>query len=259
MPETRLSQGMIHYDIYGEGQALIGLHDGAGSSRAWKKQVEAFATSYSFVIYDRLGFGRSEHRPSYEEGYFENRVSELGELVRDLGLDSVHLCGMCEGGAIALAFASSFPEKVKTLILQSVGYHGTDQTIARCDEYFQPWSKLDGSLQNWLIYHHGEDYAMLKWEAIRQARHYVWSRSYDLRPRFSYIQAPALIIGGDRDPFFDLEDPIAAYRGIKNSELCIIPGVGHFPNDESPDMFNEVVFNFLKKHSTSPWPGESLS
>lgn len=249
MPEISLSGGTIHYERFGEGQPLIGLHDGASSSRAWKKQIEVFAAYYSFIVYDRLGCGRSEHRLPYEEGQFEHRANELGELVRDLGLDSVHLCGLCEGGAIALAFASSWPEKVKTLILQGVGYYGTDQTIAQCEEYFQPWSEIDESLRNRLIYHHGEDYAMLKWEAIREAKHYVWSRSYDLRPRFSSIEAPTLIMGGDSDPFFGLEHPIAAHRGIKNSELCIIPGAGHSPNEEAPDIFNEVVLHFLKRHT----------
>ena len=249
MAEIRLVQGKIHCESYGEGEPLIGLHDGAGSSKAWKKQIQVFSSCHRFIIYDRLGFGQSQHYLSYEEGYLESRSSELGELIADLGLDSVHLCGMCEGGAVALGFASLFPQKVKTLILQAVGYYGNDKTVARCDDYFQPWSEIDGSLRRWLISHHGEDYAMLKWEAIRKARHYVWSRSYDYRPKFFNIEAPTLIIGGDRDPFFDLEHPIAAYRGIENSELCIVPGAGHFPNEEAPNTFNEVVLNFLKRNT----------
>jgi hypothetical protein len=56
-------------------------------------------------------------------------------------------------------------------------------------------------------------------------------------------------MGGDCDPFFGLEHPIAAHRGIKNSELCIIPGAGHSPNEEAPDIFNEVVLHFLKRHT----------
>jgi len=249
MPELSLNRGMIHYDIFGAGEPLIGLHDGASSSRAWEKQIQAFAKYYTFINYDRFGYGRSERSLLYEERYFESRAIELEELMRGLRLDSVHLCGLCEGGAIALAFASSFPDKVKTLILQAVGYYGTEETIVQCEKYFQPWSELNGLLRNRLIYHHGEDYAMLKWEAIREAKHYVWSRSYDLRSKFSRVEAPTLIIGGDRDPFFGLEHPIAAYKGIRNSELCIIPGAGHSPNEEVPDIFNEVVLDFLKRHT----------
>ncbi|MBW2018412.1 MAG: alpha/beta hydrolase [Deltaproteobacteria bacterium] len=252
MPELDLSQGTIYYEIHGEGEPLVGLHYGAGSTKAWKNQISAFAEHFTFVIYDRLGHGQSEHHLPYEERYFENRAMELGELITHLGLDSVHLCGMCEGGAVAFVFASSWPEKVKTLILQGVGYYGTDQTIAQCEQYFQPWPDLDISIRHRLIHYHGEDYAMLKWESLRAAKYYVWSRSYDLRPRFFKIAAPTMIIGGDRDPFFGLEQPIAAYRGIKNAELCIMPGTGHFANEEAPAMFNQIVLDFLKKHICAP-------
>ena len=248
MSEVRLSRGTIYYEIYGEGELLIGLHHGMGSCGTWAEQTPVFAKHFAFLVYDRLGHGRSERHLPYEKGYFENRASELGELITELGFDAVHLCGMCEGGAVALVFASSWPERVKTLILQGVGYYGNDQTIAKCEEYFQPWTKLNESLRHRLMRDHGEDYAMLKWEALREAKPYVWSPSYDLRPTFSSIEAPTLIIGGDRDPFFGLEHPIAAYRGIKNSELCVLPRAGHFLNEETPAVFNKIALDFLGRH-----------
>jgi len=249
MPELNLSQGIIYYEIHGKGEPLLGLHYGAGSTEAWKDQVPDLAKHFTLIIYDRLGHGRSEHHLPYEKKYFENRARELEKLLTNLGLDSIHLCGMCEGGAVALVFASLWPDKVKTLVLQGVGYYGTDQTIAQCEQYFRPWSELDMALRYRLINYHGEDYAVLKWEALREAKQYVWSRSYDLRPVFSSIETPTLIVGGDRDFFFGLEHPITAYRGIKDSELCILPGAGHFPGEEAPSMFNEIVIGFLKRHT----------
>lgn len=257
MSEIKLSGGRLHYERYGAGQPIVGLHDGASSSRAWKDQIQAFSRHYDFITFDRLGHGRSEHSLSYEEAYMESRAIELKELIGELRLGSVHLCGLCEGGAIALMFASLYPDRVKTLILQAVGYYGTEETVAQCDKYFQPWSELNESIRNRLLRHHGDDYAMLKWEAIRGARHYVWSQSYDLRSRFSSVEAASLVIGGDRDPFFGLEHAIAAHKGIKHSELCIIPGAGHSPNEEAPELFNEVVLDFLKRHAGTPISGRS--
>ena len=245
MPEISLSRGKIYYETCGKGDPLIGLHHGMSSCRAWKNQIGTFARHFTFIIYDRLGHGRSEHHAGFEHEYYENRVDELGELITHLGLDSVHLCGMCEGGAIAVLFAYSWPKKVKTLVCQGVGYYTTDETIARCEEYFQPWSELDVSLRHQLIGHHGKDYARLKWEALRKAKLYVWNRSYDLRPKFAGIETPTLIMAGDRDQFFDVEQSIAAYRGIKNSQLCILPRAGHFPNEQAPTMFNRIVLEFL--------------
>lgn len=249
MPEIRLSRGKIYYETHGKGEPLVGLHHGMSSIRAWKNQIEAFGRHFTFITYDRLGDGRSERHLTHEEGYFENRASELGELITHLGLDSVHLCGMCEGGAIALVFAASWPKKVNTLICQGVGYYTTDETIARCEEHFRPWSELDVALRHQLIRHHGQDYAMLKWEALREAKPYVWDPSYDLRPRFSRVEASTLIIAGDKDQFFDMEQAVAANDGIKNSRLRIMPETGHFPNERAPAVFNKVALDFLKRQA----------
>lgn len=254
MPEISLSRGKIYYETHGKGEPLVGLHHGMSSSRAWKNQIGEFARHFTFIIYDRLGHGRSQPHLPHEEGYFENRASELGELITHLGLDSVHLCGMCEGGAIALVFASSWPKKVRTLICQGVGYYTTDETIARCEEHFQPWSELDVALRHQLIRHHGTDYAMLQWEALREAKPYVWNPSYDLRPRFSPVEAPTLIMAGDKDQFFDVQQAIAAHRGIKNSQLCIMPETGHFPNEKVPAVFNKIVLDFLKRQARACSP-----
>jgi pimeloyl-ACP methyl ester carboxylesterase len=247
MPEIGLSQGTVYYEIHGQGEPLIGLHYGAGSSKAWKDQIRAFSRHVTFIIYDRLGHGRSERHLAYEQRYFEHRANELGELMNGLGFDSVHLCGLCEGGAVALVFASLFPERVKTLVLQGVGYHTTDQTVAQCERFFQPWAKIHGDLKRGLIHHHGQGYAGLKWEALRDAKPYVWDRTYDVRSHFSKIQAPTLIMGGDRDPFFGIEHPKMAYKGIKNAELCIVPGAGHFVNEETPTVFNQIVMDFFRR------------
>jgi pimeloyl-ACP methyl ester carboxylesterase len=56
-------------------------------------------------------------------------------------------------------------------------------------------------------------------------------------------------MGGDRDPFFGLEHPAAAHREIKNAELCILPDAGHFPNEEAPALFNEIVLDFFKRRT----------
>jgi pimeloyl-ACP methyl ester carboxylesterase len=88
---------------------------------------------------------------------------------------------------------------------------------------------------------------MLKWEALREAKHYVWDPSYDLRPRFPDVKAPTLVMGGDRDFFFGLEHAIEAHAGIRDAELCIMPGAGHFANEENPAVFNQVAINFIMR------------
>jgi pimeloyl-ACP methyl ester carboxylesterase len=46
-------------------------------------------------------------------------------------------------------------------------------------------------------------------------------------PLLATIQAPTLIIHGDRDAFFDIAIPIEMYRAIPESYLWIVPGGDH--------------------------------
>jgi pimeloyl-ACP methyl ester carboxylesterase len=38
-----------------------------------------------------------------------------------------------------------------------------------------------------------------------------------------------------------------AYKEIKNAELCVVPGAGHFVNEETPAVFNQVVMDFFRR------------
>ena len=60
MPKLALAGGEIHYEIAGEGEALVFVSGLNGVARYWKPQVEAFAKRYKVVTYDQRGTGGSD-------------------------------------------------------------------------------------------------------------------------------------------------------------------------------------------------------
>jgi pimeloyl-ACP methyl ester carboxylesterase len=44
---------------------------------------------------------------------------------------------------------------------------------------------------------------------------------------FKKISMPALVLLGDRDEFFSVEDAVALYRKTPNAEITIVPGAKH--------------------------------
>jgi len=74
-------------------------------------------------------------------------------------------------------------------------------------------------------------------------------RELDLREILPGIKVPTLVIVGA----LDVGAPVAASRLIAEkaatSELKIIPDDAHFVNVERADIFNELLLDFLKKHS----------
>jgi 3-oxoadipate enol-lactonase len=67
----------------------------------------------------------------------------------------------------------------------------------------------------------------------------------DVRDQLAVISHPALVVVGE----LDTETPPAYAKtladGLPNSELHVLPGVGHLSPAEAPDAFNELVASFL--------------
>ena len=84
-------------------------------SAIWKHWFCEFSQTNTLVRYDMRGSGLSD-RTVPEQGV-DAWVRDLHAVVTDLDLDEFSLMGLCQGGAIAIAYACRYPEKVKKLIL----------------------------------------------------------------------------------------------------------------------------------------------
>jgi 3-oxoadipate enol-lactonase len=74
---------------------------------------------------------------------------------------------------------------------------------------------------------------------------------FDLRGRLSAIDKPVLVIAGEHDRFFSVEDSREISRGLRRSQYSIILGAGHLSNLDSPDQFNRLLLSFLTVHLPS--------
>lgn len=98
---------------------LVLVHGLAASLGFWHLSiVRSLSVLCRLIAYDLRGHGRSEITPA---GYsIPQMTDDLAALLDHLGLERVHLLGHSFGGAIALRFASRYPERVHSLILADV-------------------------------------------------------------------------------------------------------------------------------------------
>lgn len=61
------------------------------------------------------------------------------------------------------------------------------------------------------------------------------------------FERPALIVVGDEDAFTTRQDADRMHTLLKDSELLWLPGVGHMPNLERPEVFNAELAEFLAR------------
>jgi pimeloyl-ACP methyl ester carboxylesterase len=127
---------------------LVLLHGNLTSSRHFDVVFEAMDPRYKLYAMDMRGFGASSYEtPIDGVGEFATDVAAFADAV---GLDSFHLGGWSFGGAVALAFAATYPGRVRKLVLIApVGTRGstiypmdgdretTDRPLTTCEELAQ--------------------------------------------------------------------------------------------------------------------------
>lgn len=101
-PFVRVPAWLTHLDL-----------DWKGS--LWSHWFNAFTPDYQLICFDLRGCGLSDRR--VREFSLDLWVRDLEAVIDSLGIESFPLLGMCQGGAIAVAYAARHPEKVSQLIL----------------------------------------------------------------------------------------------------------------------------------------------
>jgi len=84
-------------------------------SPVWTHWLEALSRDHTYIRYDQRGCGLSDRSPPSQS--FEAWIEDLEAVVDAQGLKRFPLFGMSQGGAIAIAYAARYPEKVSHLIL----------------------------------------------------------------------------------------------------------------------------------------------
>ena len=84
-------------------------------SPVWTHWLEEMSRDHTFIRYDQRGCGLSDRSPPCTS--FEAWIDDLEAVVEAQGLNQFTLFGMSQGGAIAIAYAARYPEKVSRLVL----------------------------------------------------------------------------------------------------------------------------------------------
>jgi pimeloyl-ACP methyl ester carboxylesterase len=79
-----------------------------------------------------------------------------------------------------------------------------------------------------------------------------------LRAAIPRIKARTLLIWGTRDGAVDMKSSEPLKAALPGSKLEIIEGAGHLPFEETPEIFNRLVLEFLEKASSNQHDTKTL-
>ena len=109
-----------HYDVRGQGEPLLLLHGGLGSSDMFEPLLPILGQGRQVIAVDLQGHGRSSlgNRPIRCEAI----ADDVAALLKRLGRAKVDVLGYSFGGCVGLRLAVQHPELVRRLALVSTPF-----------------------------------------------------------------------------------------------------------------------------------------
>lgn len=242
---------------------VLWIHGYPLGSQLWDLQVDDLADIARMISPDLRGFGES---PSTDPPYsLELFSADCLRLLDHVGISGpVVVGGLSMGGYIALDFYRRYPERVMGLILAATragadspeGQAGRDKAagVASAEGVGAIAEGMLPKLMAPDTYERQPDLVefvldmMLSSsvEGVVGALAAMRDRP-DATALLPEIDVPTLVIHGEEDQLIPSSEAQITESGIPGATLILIPGAGHLPNLEQPDLFNEAVRKYLEQ------------
>ena len=247
-------------DIYigdeGKGFPLVLVHGFLGSSKMWKPQIDFFKDHFRVITPDLPGFGKSNKAKSYRS--IQSISNFLLDCLKEKKIDKFHLLGHSMGGMIAQEMSKSDGNKISKLVCYSTGAIGEmPGRFETVDESRKNLKKngLEISVRNiaktWFVKGENAKYFSVCIEAGKQSsieaanNSLVAFKNWNGVDSLKNIRNKTLIIWGNKDRSYKLEQVNILKKNIKNSKLKIFKNCAHNVHLEQSDLFNKTIKNFL--------------
>jgi proline iminopeptidase len=194
----------------------------------------------------------SELDPS--EDFIERLILDMDECRSSLGIERWIVVGQSAGGPVALAYALRFASNTAALILScTTATHdlgaGSVYHPANPDHAVASAALAEGrrDVLAGLIAHRPEAISRRRSSSsVANQNAFLSSfRATDLAGRLEQIATPTLVIVGQHDRSMPPERGREIANRISGATLVEFEHSGHFPYDEEPERFREVVAAFV--------------
>ncbi|WP_306006476.1 alpha/beta fold hydrolase [Aquicoccus porphyridii] len=239
-------------------------------SAVWRHWFDFLSDGRTLIRYDPRGSGLSDR--NVDDFSMDRWIEDLDAVVKCAGLTRFPLIGLCQGGAVAAAYAARHPDRVSRLVLydsypfgayaEGVPDRLVQEARALAEMIEVGWGKKTGAFReifaNLLMPEAGKD--ALRWIGEMQRRsasarnaRLMWDafNAFDIRDVAGDIAAPTLVFHGRRDCMVPFEAGRQLASLIPNARFVPLETNNHIllPNEEAWETFCHEISGFLEPES----------
>jgi abhydrolase domain-containing protein 6 len=251
--EVEVNGLVIHYYEGGpaDGETLLMIHGFGANRDNWLRFARYFTHRYHVLALDLPGFGESS-RPdaSYDVA---SQVERLRDFAKTLKVERLHLIGNSMGGHIAALYAARHPEEVASVAL----LNNSGVNAPRKSEMIL---RLERGEPNPLVARNAEEFDELMnfvfvtppplpdslkryfaAQSVANREHYervfvqLRGNYVPLEPELPNIQAPTLLLWGDKDRVLDVSSIEVMKPLLRKPSVVLMKDCGHAPMIERPE------------------------
>ncbi len=246
---------------------VLFLHGSGGYLEAYLRNIPAHAARFRVLAMDMLGHGFTD-KPDfpYEPRHY---VDHIVRFLDALGIARVHVSGESLGGWVAARLATTHPDRVGKLVLNTAaGVHFDPQVSARIHQLSiaaarDPTRETVRKRLEWLMLD-----ARNVTDEMVELRHRVYSQpgfaqtmanimclhtaEYRLPnlltdAELAGIRAPTMVVWTTHDPGSSIAIGEGLARRIPGARFVLMENCGHWPQFEDAERFNALHIAFLER------------
>jgi pimeloyl-ACP methyl ester carboxylesterase len=259
----------LHYVERGSGAPLVLFHGNGSMIEDFESSglINAAATSYRVIVFDRPGFGHSE-RPRNVVWTPDAQAELIQHALERLNVSDTIVLGHSRGASVAVALALKYPDLVRGLVLASGFYyptarpdviamgapalpligdllsHTVSPLISRAiwplmmAKIFGPRSvpKKFGAFPKEMALRPSQIRASAAESAL------MIPDAFKLRDQYPNLKMPVVIIAGEQDRLIDIDTQSARlHSDIPQSKFHRVAGNGHMIQQTATDQVMSAI------------------